>query len=508
MNALRLLLLTCLLAFGIQPANGQSPNPPFSIAISAAYPSFRAGDKVYINIKLTNTSDHDVDCSAWFTNGTDRRYLYDIRDENGQSTAKHDLNPDRYPGSVQFCTLSPGEGTADSGHLISWLNDFSRPGKYSVQLSRYIGVDEKEGVIKSNTITITVLPADESTPAPKANHVIPDPLRDSVRAEATSTPSNSSNHPILPATEAPKPTFALAIEEDEDASRRDPTLHRVSVKFTHVGFGFAVTQFHPESENMLNMAVLRDGIPARELSALRALRNYRKTDWYPIIQNPSVLKPGDTATSSLDISDYYDMTEPGIYQVTVTRKSPPYDSPTANPVFSTVRSNTISIIVPRQTGLKNLVRPTPRFTLTIAPSEQDHWPDISGVIDVQMDNISSTVFREAKCWSYMGMYHLHILRDGAEIPENEEMRQLERSRAAVDCPTNETLNEIQPGDFDEENIPVGSFTDLRIPGSYTIYVTRESYSWNPAKSVTVESNTLTFVVPQRPTPEPAAPEQN
>jgi len=88
------------------------------------------------------------------------------------------------------------------------------------------------------------------------------------------------------------------------------------------------------------------------------------------------------------------------------------------------------------------------------------------------------------------------------------MRQLERSRAAVDCPTNETLNEIQPGDFDEESIPVGSFTDLRIPGSYTIYVTRESYPWNPAKSVTVESNTLTFVVPQRPTPEPAAPEQN
>jgi hypothetical protein len=37
---------------------------------------------------------------------------------------------------------------------------------------------------------------------------------------------------------------------------------------------------------------------------------------------------------------------------------------------------------------------------------------------------------------------------------------------------------------------------MTVPGTYEITVTRETDRWNPEKSVTVKSNTLTIVVPE------------
>jgi hypothetical protein len=34
------------------------------------------------------------------------------------------------------------------------------------------------------------------------------------------------------------------------------------------------------------------------------------------------------------------------------------------------------------------------------------------------------------------------------------------------------------------------------PGTYTISVSKETFPWNPEKSVTVKSNTITIVVPK------------
>lgn len=41
--------------------------------------------------------------------------------------------------------------------------DMSRPGEYVIQLSRHINGDTDPNVVKSNTITVTVLPPDAST---------------------------------------------------------------------------------------------------------------------------------------------------------------------------------------------------------------------------------------------------------------------------------------------------------------------------------------------------------
>ena len=42
--------------------------------------------------------------------------------------------------------------------IISRFHDLTRPGNYEVQLSRVISNDEKNGLAKSNKITITIAP--------------------------------------------------------------------------------------------------------------------------------------------------------------------------------------------------------------------------------------------------------------------------------------------------------------------------------------------------------------
>jgi len=159
-----LLILVALVTFN--SAFGQTAKQPFTITISTDKPTVVAGSHVYIKIKLTNTSDHTVDRSTAYSNGLDRQYLYDVCDENGNSVEKpgehHELN------GVSLATgeLAPGE-TANGETRITTLYDLTKPGQYTVQLSRFIGKDEKQGVVKSNTITITVVPADDTSSTQK-----------------------------------------------------------------------------------------------------------------------------------------------------------------------------------------------------------------------------------------------------------------------------------------------------------------------------------------------------
>lgn len=133
---------------------------PFSIVITAAAPTVKAGGDVWIKVKMINTSTHKVDCSVAASNGIDLRYNFDVRDESGSPTPK---KLSRHPelegaGSLRTCTLQPGQSTTADDNLISRLFDISRPGRYTVQVSRAASDDPKDGVVKSNEITIAVVP--------------------------------------------------------------------------------------------------------------------------------------------------------------------------------------------------------------------------------------------------------------------------------------------------------------------------------------------------------------
>ncbi len=163
----------------IEPAEGSIPSAdepspettkqPFSIKINAGHSHVKVGDPVYVGIEMRNTSDHEIDCTAMTgNNGIDGNFQYEILDDNGDPAPKIAAGK-TFPEAIP-CTLKP-ENNYSTGGEISRIFDFSRPGKYTIQLSRPIwGNDQIPGtgrtvqngqaVVKSNKITITVVAAE------------------------------------------------------------------------------------------------------------------------------------------------------------------------------------------------------------------------------------------------------------------------------------------------------------------------------------------------------------
>lgn len=95
-------------------AFSQTAQKPFTITISAEKNQVKAGDPVDINVVMTNTSDHEVDCTAASSSGLDRNYQYDVVDEAGQPVPKIEK---KYHGGSSFwpCIIKPGETDTPSG---------------------------------------------------------------------------------------------------------------------------------------------------------------------------------------------------------------------------------------------------------------------------------------------------------------------------------------------------------------------------------------------------------
>ena len=93
-----------------------------------------------------------------------------------------------------------------------------------------------------------------------------------------------------------------------------------------------------------------------------------------------------------------------------------------------------------------------------------------------------------------------VLYDGVPAEETKLMRQERKYREAV--ASGKTLGRarlprmLKPGESVKMPLYISSYFNTSKPGTYTITVSHETYPWEPAKSVTVWSNTLTIVVPQ------------
>lgn len=172
-SKLRVLLLIFLIFAAPVFALGQAIEQPFTLAIKASKPMETAGSQVFVWVKMTNISDHAIDCTESETDGTLTSYGYDVRDEGGSPIDQRDKSL-RYssPGHTgkrwDKCSLEPGK-SKDIELIVSLRYDLSKPGKYAIQLSRRSLLDSK-GMrtgewVKSNIITVTVLPADDPPPA-------------------------------------------------------------------------------------------------------------------------------------------------------------------------------------------------------------------------------------------------------------------------------------------------------------------------------------------------------
>ena len=147
------MIVVGLASLGVQAQ--EQTMPSFSLTIAPSKNVVHAGDPVYIRLKMTNLSAHEVDCSSYYVNGTDRRFKVEIGDQAGHDVKKPEAHPEQMPGSFRECTLAPGESTLEKEFLVSAFHDLTRPGKYFVHVSR----EESNGAAaRSNTISIIVEP--------------------------------------------------------------------------------------------------------------------------------------------------------------------------------------------------------------------------------------------------------------------------------------------------------------------------------------------------------------
>jgi hypothetical protein len=157
---MKIIPVLLLIAAGAVHSAAARPQP-FSITIRPEPAKAKAGSQIVVEIEMKNLSDHNVDCSKSFVNAVDIAFRYDIRNARGKPlpkrTRKHPELGEVGSGYPP-CTLKPGETTTSSA-VISMLYDLTKPGRYTIQVSRPLTDEHTEpGRVYSNKITVTVTP--------------------------------------------------------------------------------------------------------------------------------------------------------------------------------------------------------------------------------------------------------------------------------------------------------------------------------------------------------------
>ena len=295
---MRLILLFVFGAgsFGIFPGQTARMKPgaqPLSIKISGPASEVPVGDPVNVKIRLTNTSSHDVNGSSTYNDGgVDLSYQYDVHRDSGEPMRpiyKRDGRPET--SSTMLRTLKPGE-SVEGGTDIGGLYDLG-PGKYTIQLSRRVSLNPQEGVVKSNTIKLTVIPPipppftiEISTPTPevKAGSAV------SLRVKLTNTSTRELVLGVSPPTRA------------------------VNTNYMHWCFG--------------------------EMGSTGSIKNVANS--YPVGpgDDPLItLKPGEVRDEQEAITSACDLSQPGRYRIQLIRPVP------NDPYHHSVKSNEITIRV-------------------------------------------------------------------------------------------------------------------------------------------------------------------
>ena len=161
---MRIPRLLALVIIGLTPLLvGSSPNtkPPFALSIRPLQTSVSAGSEVRIEIALTNIADHEI---GILRSAAEADYLVEVRDEQGKMAPDTEFGRRRKaPGSISVSTatplymLKPREVLKDE-IVVNRFHDMSVPARYAISVTRAIPEELGSGVVKSNTVTVTVTP--------------------------------------------------------------------------------------------------------------------------------------------------------------------------------------------------------------------------------------------------------------------------------------------------------------------------------------------------------------
>lgn len=152
------LLLLCTSTAVFCQSTAGDPGLPFTITIRPVTQIVKSAADVSITIRLTNVSSHTISGSSSYFEGVDASYRQEICDSKGTLPKRERSGTHlRFAGHWTRRSLQPGQ-SADSVSGISPEYDINHPGQYTIQLLRPVSDDPKDGVVKSNLITVKVAP--------------------------------------------------------------------------------------------------------------------------------------------------------------------------------------------------------------------------------------------------------------------------------------------------------------------------------------------------------------
>ncbi len=134
-----------------------SATVPFTLTLDAEENAVKAGSEVKVDITLRNSSNRAMYMS--YGSG-ELDYAFEVRDSQNRVPPETEFarksKGRAYVSSDHVFYLQPGESLPKALVVLTKFYDLSRPGKYTIQVSRAVPKEAGGGVIKSNLITITV----------------------------------------------------------------------------------------------------------------------------------------------------------------------------------------------------------------------------------------------------------------------------------------------------------------------------------------------------------------
>ena len=158
---MKLIVLLFALVAALNQNNGRAAAKlPLTITIRAEALTIKSGMPVSVKATLENHSSLPLDASACYCgpSGLDSAFTWEVRD-NGRLTAKK-----TYPhaklatGSAILGRIVEPKTSMSTDQEVNREYDMAKPGEYTIQASREIPKEMGGGVVKSNVITVSVIP--------------------------------------------------------------------------------------------------------------------------------------------------------------------------------------------------------------------------------------------------------------------------------------------------------------------------------------------------------------
>jgi uncharacterized protein (DUF58 family) len=151
--------LTLILAAACVASPSRTATGPFSLTIEAEENPVKVGSEVKVDITLRNSSNRAMSMSM---GPAETDYAFEVRDSQNRIPAETELarqsKGKAHFSNDQIFTLQRGDSLPKAVLIVTKFYDLSRPGKYTIQVSRQTPKELGSGTVKSNAITLTVSP--------------------------------------------------------------------------------------------------------------------------------------------------------------------------------------------------------------------------------------------------------------------------------------------------------------------------------------------------------------